>query len=280
MPKLPISAFVFSLLTGAANFVWAASSFEEHANSLQGLWFAPNAEDGNAAVLNITNIKRTDAKSADIVAYYGNANGAWREPGDLIVRAAGTNLSIEFSTPSGSRVRLAPEASGELRGTLLPATNSSTPLAFVRTNLAFVHNWIAENPVSKAKAGKDSIVELVYVSASNCVYCRGWEAEHKESNGKLKSSLGWNEVRFTEIKLGSFRGAVGSRDFPDYARASFDGWLKSRGRTGISGVPWYVVLVNNEVRCAAYGYAFESLIKPAINAALREKTISAERQQR
>lgn len=251
---------------------WASTTFEQRVSSLAGIWFTTEAGDGKHRVFRVTNIKRVDSASAELVAYYGFAQGTWKEPEQMLVRPAGERVRIEFPLSDGWRAELFLETDDHVRGRLLKEGGRAIPLAFARTSIARVHQWIADNPVAGAKAHARSSIELVYVSAPDCPSCRGWEAEYTERHGKLKQTLGWTDLRFTEIGLGTYKGAARLHHFPEHMRPAIEKWFKASARSSISGTPWFVLLVNGERRCSAFGSGyFESLIKPCIAAALREK---------
>lgn len=259
-----------------ASPTWGGATFEQRASSLAGLWFTTEAGDGKHRVFHVTNVKRVDSASAELVAYYGFAQGSWKEPEEMVVRLAGERIRIEFRTQSGRRAQLFLDPDDRIRGALSKDGTRPIALAFARKSLASVHQWIAENPSARTRAHKGSSIELVYVSAPDCPGCMGWEAVYTEGHGRLKGALGWADVRFTEIGLGSYRGAAGVRDFPERLRPAVAQWFRASGRSSINGTPWFVLLVNGERRCSAFGSGyFESLIKPCLTAALAEKAADA-----
>ena len=79
-------------------------------------------------------------------------------------------------------------------------------------------------------------VELLYVTAADCGFCRRWEAGYLEGRAP-KASLDW-----------------------------------AAGRESMRGTPWFALFVNGEIRAAGFGiHAFETRIQPATRTALREK---------
>jgi hypothetical protein len=51
---------------------------------------------------------------------------------------------------------------------------------------------------------RESTVELLYVSAADCGFCRRWEAQYLDGQRPL-ASLDWAELRFTRVDIGTFR---------------------------------------------------------------------------
>jgi hypothetical protein len=113
-------------------------------------------------------------------------------------------------------------------------------------------------------------VELLYVGAADCGFCRRWEAQYLEQ-GKPKARLDWSGVRFTPVDIGSFRNRFGVNDAPAHLRPGLARALT--GRSSLRGTPWFALFVDGEVRAQGFGLdAFESRVQPAMRALLREKT--------
>jgi hypothetical protein len=115
-------------------------------------------------------------------------------------------------------------------------------------------------------------VELLYVGAADCGFCRRWEAQYLE-RGQPKARLDWAAVRFTPVDIGSFRAAFDANSAPAHLRPGLAKALAASGRTTLRGTPWFALFVDGEVRAHGFGLnAFESRIQPAMRALLREKT--------
>ena len=116
-------------------------------------------------------------------------------------------------------------------------------------------------------------VELLYVGAADCGYCRRWEANYLEGH-KPKASLDWaGAARFTRIDIGSFRNRFDAGDAPAHLRPGLEKAMQAAGRESLRGTPWFALFVDGEVRATGFGLtAFETRVQPAMRAALREKT--------
>ena len=114
-------------------------------------------------------------------------------------------------------------------------------------------------------------MELLYVAAADCGFCRKWEAQYLR-DGKPKASLDWSAVRFNVVDIGTFRARFGVNDAPAHLRPGLAKAMEAAGRMSLGGTPWFVLFVDGEVRVHAFGLsAFENRIQPAMKAALREK---------
>jgi hypothetical protein len=120
-------------------------------------------------------------------------------------------------------------------------------------------------------ARRDSSVELLYVSAADCGFCRRWEAQYLEGQ-KPRASLDWADVRFTVVDIGTFRARFSADNAPAHLRPGMAKAMEAAGQSSLRGTPWFALFVNGEVRSHAFGItAFETRIQPAMRAALREK---------
>jgi hypothetical protein len=115
-------------------------------------------------------------------------------------------------------------------------------------------------------------VELLYVTAADCGWCRQWEASYLEGRAP-RASLDWaGAVRFTAVDIGTFRNRFSASDAPAHLRPGLAKAMAAAGRESLRGTPWFALFVNGEVRAAGFGiHAFETRIQPAMRTALREK---------
>ena len=114
-------------------------------------------------------------------------------------------------------------------------------------------------------------VELLYVSAADCGFCRTWEAQYLEQ-GKPKRTLDWAAARFTPVDIGSFRAPFDANSAPAHLRPGLAKALAAAGRTTLRGTPWFALFIDGEVVAHGFGLgAFEHRIRPALKEALREK---------
>jgi hypothetical protein len=115
-------------------------------------------------------------------------------------------------------------------------------------------------------------VELLYVAATDCGWCRRWEAQYLQ-DGKPKASLEWSSVRFTMVDIGSFRARFSAEDAPAHLRPGTAKAMAAAGQASLRGTPWFALFVDGEVRIHAFGTtAFEMRVQPAMTSALHEKT--------
>ena len=115
-------------------------------------------------------------------------------------------------------------------------------------------------------------VELLYIGAADCGFCRRWEAQYLEDR-RPKSSLDWAGVRFTMVDIGTFRAQFTAKDAPAHLQRGMASAMEAAGRPTLRGTPWFALFVDGEVRVQAFGTnGFENRIQPALRAALGAKT--------
>ena len=115
-------------------------------------------------------------------------------------------------------------------------------------------------------------VELLYIAAADCGFCRRWEANYLDGR-KPKAGLDWANVRFTMVDIGTFRNRFGVDDAPAHLRPGMARALEAAGQPSLRGTPWFALFVDGEVRVHVFGVnSFETRIRPALRAALGEKT--------
>jgi hypothetical protein len=115
-------------------------------------------------------------------------------------------------------------------------------------------------------------VELLYIGAADCGFCRRWEAQYLHDR-KPRASLDWAGVRFTMVDIGTFRNRFNAADAPAHLQRGMAKALEAAGQPSLRGTPWFALFVDGEVRVHAFGTnGFENRVQPALRAALHEKT--------
>jgi hypothetical protein len=108
---------------------------------------------------------------------------------------------------------------------------------------------------------RESTVELLYVSAADCGFCRRWEAQYLDGQRPL-ASLDWAEVRFTRVDIGTFRARFSADDAPARLRPALAKAMAAAGQASLRGTPWFALFVNGEVHSHAFG---TTASRPAFN---------------
>ncbi len=239
----------------------------QDAAQLQGYWISKVDGEAGAVVLRFADAA---AAGSRISAGFRPARGGrW----ETVEGYATPQNRFELKRSDGGSISLQLDSGGRLNGKVTAGSGASYPVAFTHTILPDIHQWVAENPAPAARARKDSTIEVLYVAAADCGWCRRWEAKYLVQQ-KPRPSLGWDDVRFSMVDIGTFRAYFGAADAPAHLRSAMARTLDSDGASLVRGTPWFALFVNGELRSQAFGInAFETLIQPAIGAALREKSL-------
>ncbi len=244
---------------------------ELRATDLRGLWMSEAGDARSRVVLSVTNVVNSQGDDVKLAAQWGTVLVPWRDAKEASARVSGDRLEVALVTAFSTKVSLALESEGVLAGTLTLANGRSYPVRLRRTALADIHAWIAANPLPEARARRDSVIELAYVSATDCTYCHGWEVEYL-SGGAPKPALGWEGVKLTTIQINSFRAAARPDTFPPHLREAVTQVLKDKGWRYFQGTPQFLVVVNGVVRVHVFGTRdFPTLVQAALKAAIEEK---------
>jgi hypothetical protein len=257
-------------MTASAALARAEEALEARANALIGYWLAPAKDATRARVLRITNVIFVEPRAAVLAGLYGAASSpVWPEAKNITARLEGGQVVLDIVSADDARIALATRAGGMLHGAIPQPGGSPAATRFSRVSLSEVHRYAAENPLPEARAGRGARIELVYVGAEDCSLCRRWESAYL-GRGKLGGSPDWEHLRFTEVKLATLKNAFRIEDAPARLQPVFQEMAASGVR--IHGVPSFVLLVNDALRAHALGpAAFETLVHPALRAAVREK---------
>ena len=65
---------------------------------------------------------------------------------------------------------------------------------------------------------RDSVIEVVYVSALNCSFCRGWELSNLSDGRGFRATPDWREVSFTRLRKGAAGAMLSPSFFPERLR--------------------------------------------------------------
>lgn len=248
-------------------------AFGERVEALRGYWLAASKEATRARVLRITNVLLAEPRFAVLAGYFGTASAPiWPEARDITACPEGKRVALEIVSADGSRIALVTGAQGELLGAADRPGGAAPALRFSRVSLTEIHRFAAENPLPEARARGASKIELVYIGADDCSLCRAWEAAYL-GRGKLEGSAEWKHLQFTKVRLATLSTAFRVEHAPQRLQPVFGEMLDSGVR--IHGVPSFVLLVDGRLRVHALGpAAFDTLMHPALRAAVREKLAS------
>ena len=251
-----------------------AANFEEQVDRLTGYWATAEPVRGAPVVLlRISNVLFADKGAARVVAYFGDTRKGTAEAKQAGAVSVAGRLTLQLALAGDAQAELTANADmTALEGRYTAPGQKPAELRLARRSLADIHAWMARNPDTEAmKAGAGSVIELVYISARDCYWCRVWESEYLYGPAKLAKSGLWPDIRFTEQKRGLLRSRESPENFPEHLKAAMRELVKTSRRL-MSTSPSYVLFVNGTPRVWGSGTNdYATLIHPALEAAVEEK---------
>lgn len=272
MKRIPTWLFFMASLALSPGV--AALSFVEQANHLTGYWSTAAPKAGIPIVmLRISNVLSADKTSARVVAYFGNTRSGTTEAKQSQATPAGDRLKLSLTLANDTKVELTSNTDmTAFEGNFATPNQKPAELKLVKSTLAEIHGWLARNPDRESlKAKPNSVIELVYISALDCTWCRAWESEYIHGPAKLAKSEIWPNIKFTEQKRASLKTRENPENFPEHLKPVMRDLAKSSRRL-MSISPSYVVLVDGAPRTWASGTLdYATLIHATLDAAVQEK---------
>lgn len=126
--------------------------------------------------------------------------------------------------------------------------------------LSLLLSFLSGAVLAQAKA-----VEVFYLGAPDCPYCRKWEAQTRP--GFLASAEG-KAVTYVEIKGETLRQPIVERHYPPRYKWVYEQIGDSRG------VPRFLLAVDGQVRHSAFGTdGFEKVFLPALRRVLAQRAL-------
>lgn len=119
--------------------------------------------------------------------------------------------------------------------------------------------------LSGAVLAQPKAVEVFYLGAPDCPYCRKWEAQTRP--GFLASPEG-KAVTYVEIKGETLRQPIVERHYPAKYKWVYEQVGDSRG------VPRFLIAVDGQVRHSAFGTdGFDKVFLPALRNILNQRAL-------
>jgi hypothetical protein len=177
-------------------------------------------------------------------------------------------LLIAETSPIG---RLALLATGQALVPDLEGRSNADAQPFGKTTLKAVAEARAKHPPRNLRAGAASKIQLVYLSAKDCSFCREWDKDHL-SNGKLIAFPDAGDFDLVVSSRFSLRDPLRKRDLPDDLQPLFDKLsANSIYKRVIESTPSFLVLVDDQIRVFNVGAFLDSPVYPVLRAAIDEK---------
>jgi hypothetical protein len=125
---------------------------------------------------------------------------------------------------------------------------------------------------------RDSVIEVVYVSALNCSFCRGWELSNLSDGRGFRATPDWREVSFTRLRKGAAGAMLSPSFFPERLRPVAEQIAgDARQRALLSATPSFIVLVDGHLATAALGSAaWDEHVYPALHQLVEQRATATQ----
>jgi hypothetical protein len=134
----------------------------------------------------------------------------------------------------------------------------------------------AQSTVPELK--RDSVIEVVYLSALNCSFCRSWELENLSDGRGFRATPDWREVSFTRLRKAAAGATLSPSFFPERLRPVAEEIASDqRKRALLSVTPSFIVLVDGHLAAAALGSAaWDQRIYPILQELVEQRATATQ----
>ena len=201
---------------------------------------------------------------------------AYGNQGDFVAHYDSKTRTLTGKVVSLGDFRLS-AAGARLVGTMHPAATGPEPVAvaFDKVPRKEVFETRARHPTAKTRANASSVIRLLYLSATDCGFCRQWERDHL-AGGRLTGMPEFKHVDFVTSKRFALKDRLKKDDLPKNVAYLFDKFETEKAYDRLmKTTPAFVLLVDDQVRIWSVGTFLDSPVYPVLRAAVREKTGAA-----
>ena len=269
-----------------AMFSGPAITADPAAEALEGAWLVSVENQARDRFLIVSGAKAERGEITVEAARYGWIDTKGTPAKDWAAQAAGNGIQLRFVTSADSVItarigidestvsgKMLTKAGRELevRMTRIPPEE----LEELRQAAKLAASQAGSKPKGPAKpqAKRDSKVYLVYVGASDCPSCRGYEAEYfgrKDLMAKVVPDF--PNLSYVKASLVSYKSRAPLGTVPD--ELNWLGGSDAKGKPILKrrGVPFFALVVDDRIWAQGHGQvALETLLAPEIKRAMAEK---------
>lgn len=249
-----------------------AGNFVDPAWLMEGSWLVSGEDGFRDRYLILSGVKLRGNRLEIDSATYGYLDGKGKALHGWRAVVTGGLIEIECQTPADSVIRgTFAEGDTAIVARLTTTAGKDMPVRLTKISsdelaeLRSVHR--IQRKSASLRVTKDSQIVLLYVGASDCPSCVGYEAEYFGRKSLMAAKFPeFSEVVYEKVRLASYRGA-----------ANLSGALRrelvplaTKGASGEAaplrchGTPFFALLLDNKVVAQGHGIgALEQLVIPA-----------------
>jgi hypothetical protein len=244
---------------------------------VEGAWLVSLEGEPRDRFLTLSGVKLNGDRLEVLNASYGYIDGSAKPVRQWQAIVEGDTVRIQFLTPAESQidvVLIADEVA--VLGELKSAKGKQFPIRLTKlpaSELAELRQARqASAKLAPPNIRSNSRIVLLYVSASDCPSCRGYQAEYFGRKNLMATQLPeFSEIIYEKAFLGSYRGAATVANVlpPDLAPLAMPGANGEPSKIRCHGTPYFALIVDQKVIVQAHGVSgFESLVIPKIKQAV------------
>ncbi|MDE2417489.1 MAG: hypothetical protein KGN32_06755 [Burkholderiales bacterium] len=262
----------FVPLTLAATRFSLAGKIADPAWLMEGSWLISGEGGFRDRFLILSGVKLKNDRLEIDGATFGYLDGKGAPLHGWRAVAKGDAIDIEFLTPADSVIS-GTFADGDtaIMGRLNTTGGKEIPVRLTKIPNSELAEMRAANRTQKRLASlrvtRNSQISLLYVGASDCPPCRGYEAEYfGRKNLMAEKFPEFSEVTYEKVHLGSYRGAanLSAALRPELVSLATKGANGEAAQLRCHGTPFFALILDNKVVAQGHGTgALEKLVIPA-----------------
>jgi hypothetical protein len=263
-------------LLGAVCLPALAAPSADPAWLIEGAWLVSLEGDPRDRFLSLVGVQRQGERLEVATTAYGYLDGTAKPVRQWQARVVGDSIHIQFLTPGDSRITAVLDADGAaILGQLENSKGKQRPVRLTKLPLSELAELRQAGKASKkltATIRRDSRIVLLYVGASDCPSCSGYQAEYFGRKKMMEVQLPeFPEIVYLQARLGSYRAAptVAKVLPPELEPLARPGPQGQAAQLRCHGTPYFALIVDEKLIAQAHGISgLETLVIPQIKQAV------------
>lgn len=263
--------YLVSLPFGLSNAT--AAKLIDPAWMIEGAWLVSVEGQSRDRFLTLAGVTLVGERLEVANALYGYLDGTGKPPRQWQANVEGDTIKIQFFTPADLLISVVLQ-SGEsaILGQFRNKSGKDIPVRLTKLTTSELDELrqASRVPVSlpSSVVRSNSKIILLYVSASDCPACQGYQAEYFGRKNLMAVQLPeFSEIVYQKAFLGSYRAAssVASVLPPELAPLAMPGPNGEKPKIRCRGTPYFALIVDGKVMAQAHGTTgLETLVIPQI----------------
>ena len=243
---------------------------------IEGAWLVSMEGDPRDRFLSLAGVQRKGDQLEVTTTAYGYLDGTTKPVRQWQARIEGDRIHIQFLTPGDSLITAVLDADGAaLLGQFVNNKGKQRPARLTKLPSSELAELRQAGKASKkltATIRGDSRIVLLYVGASDCPSCSGYQAEYFGRKNMMAVQLPeFPQITYLQARLGSYRAAptVANVLPPELAPLARPGPQGQAPQIRCHGTPYFALIVDEQLIAQAHGISgLETLLIPQVKQAV------------